>query len=165
MILLWRTTRKEVNMKMVINLILATLLIMSPQLTKAELLIDPELKCLALNIYHESRGEPLDGQLKVGMVTVNRVKHDYYPDSLCEVVYQPKQFSWTEDPPPVKNKQLLAKIERDIALPIMLGIIEPIDNSIMFHSFPESGPNFFPYWYTSYKLTAVIGGHLFYQEL
>ena len=54
-----------------------------------------ELGCLAMNIYHEARGEPVKGKLAVAAVTMNRVKAKYYPDTVCEVVWQRKQFSWT----------------------------------------------------------------------
>lgn len=49
---------------------------------------DEELYCLATAIYHEARGEPERGQLVVGRVILNRVASPYYPDTICEVVYQ-----------------------------------------------------------------------------
>lgn len=54
-----------------------------------------EKTCLALNIYHEARGEGRIGQLLVGHVTLNRVEHENWPNNICQVVYQPNQFSWT----------------------------------------------------------------------
>lgn len=51
------------------------------------------LVCLALNIYHESRADPLIGQLAVGLVTLNRAHHR--KDKICEVVFADRQFSWT----------------------------------------------------------------------
>jgi spore germination cell wall hydrolase CwlJ-like protein len=63
------------------------------------------IKCLALNIYHEARGEPLSGQYAVATVSMNRVNSDRYPDDVCRVVYQKgwsrkhqryiSAFSWT----------------------------------------------------------------------
>lgn len=47
-----------------------------------------ELDCLATAIYHEARGEPGRGQLLVGRVILNRVASNYYPDTICDVVYQ-----------------------------------------------------------------------------
>ena len=44
--------------------------------------------CLALAIYHEARGEPLPGQLAVGITILNRVRSNAYPDTVCAVVYQ-----------------------------------------------------------------------------
>ena len=64
------------------------------------------LNCLALNVYFEARGEPLDGQYAVAEVTMNRVASGRYPSTVCGVVYQKGwdplrkrqvgAFSWTE---------------------------------------------------------------------
>lgn len=58
---------------------------------------DKEINCLALNIYFEARSETHEGQLAVGYVTMNRVVSERFPDSVCGVVWQRKQFSWTHD--------------------------------------------------------------------
>jgi spore germination cell wall hydrolase CwlJ-like protein len=42
------------------------------------------LVCLSLNIYHESRKQPLAGQHAVAQVTWNRAGHD--ADRVCTVV-------------------------------------------------------------------------------
>jgi len=47
-----------------------------------------EVSCLAVNIYHEARGESKEGKLAVAFVTLNRVKSNAYPDTVCGVVYQ-----------------------------------------------------------------------------
>lgn len=52
------------------------------------------IDCLASNIYYEARGESKLGKIAVGLVTINRVKDPRYPDTICEVVREPKQFSW-----------------------------------------------------------------------
>ena len=69
--------------------------------------IDKEKECLALNIYHESRNQPLAGQIAVALVTLNRVNDERFPDSICEVVYQgPIRESWRKDGTfyPIKHK-------------------------------------------------------------
>lgn len=55
---------------------------------------DSEQDCLASAVYFEARGETLDGQLAVADVVLNRVKSEKYPDTICEVVEQPWQFSF-----------------------------------------------------------------------
>ena len=55
------------------------------------------LKCLALNIYWEARNQSVAGQLAVAQVTLNRVRDQRYGNSICDVVYQHKQFSWYWD--------------------------------------------------------------------
>jgi N-acetylmuramoyl-L-alanine amidase len=54
-----------------------------------------EMLCLALNIYHEARGEKSRGQWAVGFVTLNRVKRAIWGSSVCAVVWAKSQFSWT----------------------------------------------------------------------
>ena len=54
--------------------------------------LDKELHCLSLNVYHEARGEPIQGQLAVAYVTMNRLVSGRYPDSICNVVWQDRQF-------------------------------------------------------------------------
>ena len=66
-----------------------------------------DIRCLAMNIYHEARGEPISGKYAVAAVTMNRVKSKKYPNDVCNVVYQRawieknnrfvSAFSWTSD--------------------------------------------------------------------
>jgi spore germination cell wall hydrolase CwlJ-like protein len=55
--------------------------------------VKTDLQCLASVIHHEARGEPIDGQVAVGDVVLNRVKSKHYPDSVCKVAFQKDQFS------------------------------------------------------------------------
>lgn len=66
---------------------------------------EKQLNCLAQNIYHEARGEPTSGQLAVAFVTLNRTEDDRFPDSICGVVYQKGQFSWTERNPKIRENE------------------------------------------------------------
>lgn len=56
--------------------------------------LDSDLQALACNIYFESRGEPLAGQLLVGFITINRTLNDEFPTTIRDVVTQRTQFSW-----------------------------------------------------------------------
>lgn len=56
---------------------------------------DPEVQCLAENIYHEARNQSIEGMTAVAAVTINRMKSVDYPNTICEVIYEPYQFSWT----------------------------------------------------------------------
>ena len=54
-----------------------------------------EVKCLADNIYFESRNEYSRGQLAVAFVVMNRVNDFRFPNNICDVVYQgPTRPSW-----------------------------------------------------------------------
>ena len=62
------------------------------------MLIDPAT-CLAVAIYFESRGELQEHQMKVAEVVMNRVESKKYPNTICKVVKQYKQFSFLNDAP------------------------------------------------------------------
>ena len=47
-----------------------------------------EHTCLANAIYFEARSESEIGRLAVAQVILNRVKSPFYPDTICDVVYQ-----------------------------------------------------------------------------
>jgi spore germination cell wall hydrolase CwlJ-like protein len=68
---------------------------------------DRSAECLALNMYHESRGQGIAGELAVSAVVLNRVNDKRYPNTICEVVEQgPTRASW-QDPQvryPLKNR-------------------------------------------------------------
>ncbi len=53
-----------------------------------------EEDCLANAVYFEARGEPLEGQLAVAEVVLNRAASGRYPATVCGVVVQPAQFSF-----------------------------------------------------------------------
>jgi spore germination cell wall hydrolase CwlJ-like protein len=52
-----------------------------------------ELRLLSALIYCEAQGESYNGKLAVGIVVMNRVRSDRYPDTLKNVIYQKYQFS------------------------------------------------------------------------
>jgi spore germination cell wall hydrolase CwlJ-like protein len=53
-----------------------------------------DLDCLANAVYFEARSEPIEGQLAVAQVVLNRAASGVYPTGLCEVIKQPAQFSF-----------------------------------------------------------------------
>jgi spore germination cell wall hydrolase CwlJ-like protein len=56
-------------------------------------LTDREKECLSRNIYHEAANEPVEGQVAVAVVTLNRANDPFYPDNVCDVVYQRGSYS------------------------------------------------------------------------
>lgn len=52
---------------------------------------------LARIISAEARGEPYSGQVAVGAVVLNRVKHPSFPNSISGVIYQPGAFTALSD--------------------------------------------------------------------
>ncbi len=59
--------------------------------------LSKELQCLAGTVYFESKGESLEGQLAVAKVVLARVDSNRFPNSICGVVYQRKQFSFVRN--------------------------------------------------------------------
>ena len=53
-----------------------------------------QANCIAVAVYHEARGESLEGQMAVAKVIMNRAASGQYPTSWCGVVKQPWQFSF-----------------------------------------------------------------------
>ena len=55
---------------------------------------DREQECLANAVYFEARSEPIEGQLAVAEVVMNRAASGRYPADLCSVITQKAQFSF-----------------------------------------------------------------------
>ena len=58
---------------------------------------DQQQDCLANAVYFEARGEPIEGQLAVAEVVLNRTESGRYPTTICDVVTQPAQFSFVRN--------------------------------------------------------------------
>ena len=56
-----------------------------------------DVNLLARLISAEARGEPYEGQVAVGAVVLNRVKHPSFPNTVAGVIYQPWAFSCIND--------------------------------------------------------------------
>ena len=130
--------------------------------------LDGEFECLALNIYFESRGEPLIGQYAVAAVTLNRVVHPGFPDSICQVVMQGAelgrnrcQFSWVCDGYGNRPRQDGAwEKARQVAFAtLFLDQPDPTGGALYFHV-AWVRPN----WSRVMVEVGRIGGHLFYRE-
>lgn len=134
--------------------ILATALTVAPGKHNFNWLSKKEFKCLVDNVYYEARGEPLEGQKMVAKVTLNRTKHPDYPDSICGVVYQPFQFSWTmkRQKPPSGNDYEVAKYAA------MSGMNYPTE-AIYYHN---AHMRKFPGWSKKQPFITKKGNHLFY---
>lgn len=56
-----------------------------------------DVALLARLISAEARGEPYSGQVAVGAVVLNRMKHPSFPNTMSGVIYQPGAFSCLSD--------------------------------------------------------------------
>lgn len=118
-----------------------------------------QARCLALNLAHEARGEPLNGIVAVAQTTINRTKAKNFPDTICEVVYQKNQFSWTKS----KQKKISTKDYQKmytISVAVMNGEISnnKFKRTLYFHN-TQVVPN----WSYKFKRVAQVGNHVFYS--
>lgn len=65
--------------------------------TSAGPALDEESNCIAVAVFHEARGETLEGQLAVARVIMNRAASGKYPTTWCGTVKQPWQFSFVRN--------------------------------------------------------------------
>lgn len=117
------------------------------------------LTCLAAVVYFESRGEPLEGQFAVAEVVVNRVEHDAFPDTICEVVRQKGQFAAQARNGSAMPEGLDKTTAMGVAALVLLENTSYTKDAQYFHNKSVS-----PRWAKRFKKTAVIGNHIFYTR-
>lgn len=128
-----------------------------------------QIECLAMNIYHEARGEPLAGQYAVAEVTLNRTRSREFPSSVCKVVYQkhwnPRRketvyaFSWTGMSLSTNFNSAAWRQAKEIARTVLTGDrIPTLQGALFYHSIDVK-----PGWSHRHKRIAIIGHHIFYM--
>lgn len=138
-------------------------------------MLEAAIFCLALNIYHEARGEPLAGQRMVAYVTMNRA--EWSKKRVCTEVFRERQFSWANEKVKVtkggyalcvtakpRDKTAWAKAQRVAKQVIRAGQLRE-------HLDPSKGAKFYhatyikqPYWAKQMEQVAVVGQHIFYRQ-
>lgn len=133
---------------------------------------EEQIHALAMNMYHEARGEGHDAMQMVGEVTLNRVKNKHFPNNICGVVYQARfdgrgnplrhrcQFSWfcdgRSDKPHNKDAWEDAM---NIADGLVNGTIELIGiDATHYHTTAVK-----PFWSKKYTVIGLYGDHVFYR--
>ena len=128
---------------------------------------EKQMWCMATAIYFEARGESYRGQVAVGQVVMNRVKHPLYPDTICTVVFQNQskrnacQFSFACDdiPERVSDKRAWAQAMK-IAQDVVAGTdyLPEVGKATHYHA-----TYVYPHWAPRMKKVTKIGLHVFYQ--
>lgn len=140
-----------------------------PAATTSVAQLKKDLECMALNIYREAGHEPIEGRIAVAQVTMNRVAHQDFPDTVCEVVYQKSvvyskvicQFSWYCDSAhrsrPINQAAYHESYE--VAKKVMLeGFrLRSLDEALYYHA---------DYVNPRWRLERIekIGAHIFYKK-
>jgi len=124
-----------------------------------------EIYCGSQNVYFESQGEPGIGMVAVSQVVLNRVKDKRWPDTICDVVWQNKQFSWTHDGKSDKIP-LLSKYQRRLWMKsVYMFLIAHTEKDVTNGATHYHSVNVDPWWASSMKVTAIIGNHKFLKEM
>ena len=118
--------------------------------------LSDDARCLAIAVYHESKGEPVEGQLAVAQVILNRVESGRFAASACGVVRQPGQFSFVYRTPSSSAQWRTAQAVAIVAVTGNWHEVAP--NSTYFHAKRVA-----PGW-TSVKRVSAIGNHIFYAR-
>lgn len=122
---------------------------------------DAEQECLARAVFFEARSEPLQGQLAVADVVLNRASSGRYPTSICAVVTQRAQFSFIRNGrfPDVdrstdawRKAVAIARIARER----LANEVAP--NVLWYHADYVR-----PTWRNNLKRVTKIGAHIFYS--
>jgi hypothetical protein len=126
-----------------------------------------EFRCMTTAIYFEARGENIKGQTAVGQVIMTRVRSDYYPNTICGVVYQGQwnrnacQFSFACDgraDTPKNKAQWQTAI--NVAKKVISGeaYVKEVGAATHYHATYVS-----PDWRKLMKRVAKVGVHIFYK--
>lgn len=119
------------------------------------------LMCLAVAVFFEARGETTTGQYAVAEVIMNRVEDDRYPDTVCGVVFEDSQFSFTHDGKPDRLPRVAtraSKRAKRVASEVLEGYRIGI-TSTHYHTTSVD-----PFWAEHFELDGMIGNHVFYTN-
>lgn len=137
------------------------------KIASSTLAYQENLQCLADNIYYEAADEPEEGRIAVAQVTLNRMHDPKRPKTICGVVYEYKQFSWTLSPldrekdPKIYDPKLYSEA-MTIAKKMLTHKLKShiIGRDVLFYH-----ANYVhPAWADEHEFVVTIGNHLFYRK-
>jgi hypothetical protein len=120
-----------------------------------------EQDCLAKAIYFEARGEPIEGQLAVAQVVMNRAASGRYPTTLCEVITQRAQFSFISKgrfPTPQFGSEAWRKAVA-IARIAQARLADAVPSGVLWYHADYVAPS----WGKRLTRNTKIGLHIFYS--
>lgn len=113
--------------------------------------------CLERAMYFESEHSDHDGYMAVGTVVMNRLTSGAYPNTICGIVAQERQFA-----PGVMVKEVKAQAQPDLdlaATAILRGERHPgVKDAMFFHTQGLRFP------YDNMHYVAIAGGNAFYEK-
>lgn len=114
-----------------------------------------DLQLLARAINGEARGESYEGQVAVGAVILNRVKHADFPNTIAGVIYEPGAFTAVSDGQinhPIDENSTVYKAAQDA-----LNGWDPTNGCVYYFN-PNTATN---KWIWSKTIVKTIGKHNF----
>lgn len=127
--------------------------------------LDDAITCLSRTIYWEARGEEAAGMEAIANVVMNRLGHEGFPNTICEVVMQGReqgacQFSWwcdgrSDDATEDESYAIAKEIARKA---LNRHLTDRTGGALYFHQRKVT-----PSWSTEYIKTVEVGGFVFYK--
>lgn len=114
-----------------------------------------DIQLLARAINGEARGEDYEGQVAVGAVILNRVKHPDFPNTIAGVIYEPGAFTAVSDGQinhPIDESSTVYKAARDA-----MNGWDPTNGCVYYFN-PNTATN---KWIWSKTIVKTIGKHNF----
>jgi hypothetical protein len=125
--------------------------------------LDEQANCIAVAVYHEARGETLEGQLAVAKVIMNRAASGKYPPSWCGTVKQPWQFSFvnprTGVMPGVDEASASWRKALGITRLAVANAVPTLGNDVLWYHADYVAPS----WGRRLSMVQKIGTHIFYR--
>jgi len=124
-----------------------------------EIASSEELRCLAGAIYFEAQGEPLNGQLAVAQVILNRTKSGRFPTGVCDVIKQRGQFSFVRrgQIPAVSPSRSAYRTAVAVAKVALAQAWDSTAGKALYFNTPGNRPG------VRVQKVAAIGNHIFYR--
>ena len=127
--------------------------------------LNDAITCLSRTIYWEARGEGGAGMEAIANVVMNRLGHEGFPNTICEVVRQGReqgacQFSWWCDgrPDDAWEAEPYSHAKAIAGKALNRQLKDTTDGAMYFHN-RKITPN----WSNEYIKTVEIGAHVFYK--
>ena len=125
--------------------------------------LDEQAHCIAVAVYHEARGESLEGQLAVARVIMNRAASGKYPATWCGTVKQPWQFSFvnprTGAYPSVNEASAAWRKAQAITRLAISNAVPSLANDVLWYHADYVAPS----WGRRLSRVQKIGTHIFYR--
>jgi N-acetylmuramoyl-L-alanine amidase len=122
-----------------------------------------EANCIAVAVYHEARGESLEGQLAVAKVIMNRAASGKYPTSWCGVVKQPWQFSFVNPHsgqyPSVDQASDAWRKALGVTRLAVANAVQSVPSDVLWYHANYVAPS----WRNNLTRVEKIGAHIFYR--